>query len=322
MFPFGPDGRCAGPASVAGVMGVVLVTYNNEDHIGPALDALAAAATGPMDVVVVDNASADSTVATVRRDHPGVRVLAQSENLGFAKACNLGARTLESELVLFLNPDTVVDEDALRVGAEAMREDPSIGILGGRTRYPDGRLNSTCCFGRPTLWSALCDALGLNALGSGTTLFNPEHLGGWDRDDTRDVDVVTGCFLLIRRDVFEEVGGFDERFFLYSEDTDLSLRVRRSGRRCVHHHRVGLVHAGGGSDTVRSAKLVKVFAARAVYYRKHWTRPAVAAGTALLDLRVLTRLLAAQLRGEPHRTHWQQIWRQRAAWHPRKVSIA
>lgn len=303
-------------------MGVVLVTYNNETHIGPALDALGAAATGPMDVVVVDNASADSTVAVVRRDHPGVRVLAQSENLGFAKACNLAARTLDTELVLFLNPDTVVDEDALWIGTEAMRADPSIGILGGRTRYPDGGLNSTCCFGSPTLWSALCEALGLNALAAGTTLFNPEHLGGWDRDDTRDVDVVTGCFLLIRRDVFEEVGGFDERFFLYSEDTDLSLRVRRSGRRCVHHHRVGLVHAGGGSDTVRSAKLVKVLAARAVYYRKHWTRPAIAAGTALLDARVLTRLLASQLRGGPHRNHWQQVWRQRAAWHQRRVSTA
>ena len=239
---------------------VVMVTYNSSQHVAAAVESLSTATTTPPHLVVVDNASGDDTLDVVARAAPSATVLPQATNTGFARACNLGARVAsrraheagaELDYLLFLNPDSRLDPGSLDRAVEHLAGDPMIGALGGRTRYEDGSLNPTCCFARPTLWSALCYASGLASMWRRSTLFNPEMMGGWTRDDTRAVDVITGCFLLVPAALFDGIGGFDERFFLYSEDTDLAQRIRSRGRRCVHAHDVGLVHIGGGSTWSR-----------------------------------------------------------------------
>ncbi|MFC4784708.1 glycosyltransferase [Nocardioides sp. MAHUQ-72] len=296
-------------------LGVVVVTYNSVEHVTAALGSLRAATRAATAVVVVDNASSDDTVEAVGRTCPGALVLESSVNYGFARACNMGAAAIQkTDLLLFLNPDVELDPGALDVAIGHLVADPGIGALGGRTRNRDGSLNPTCCFARPTLWSAFCYATGLASVMRHSSTFNPEALGAWDRNDTRDVDVVTGCFLLMRTADFHGLGGFDERFFLYSEDTDLSARVRDAGLRCVHAGDVGLVHVGGGSDRVRSEKLTKVFRARRQYYDKHWNPVAAGLGGWLIDAAVGLRLVATSVGARGRRRQWRDIWNSRSVW--------
>jgi GT2 family glycosyltransferase/SAM-dependent methyltransferase len=302
-------------------LSVVIVTYNSEAHVGAALRALDKAATATsFEVIVVDNASADASVEVVRAECPDTTVIVSPENLGFAAACNLAARRARGDFLLFLNPDSETDPAAIDTAIEYLTKHPRVGIVGGRTRYADGRLNPTCCFAEPTLWSAFCYATGLASVFRSSTVFNPEAIGGWDRDSDRVVQVVTGCFALLRTSLFRSLNGFDERFFMYSEDTDLCRRVRNLGLQCVHLRDVGLVHLGGGSDNVRAAKLAKVFMARRQYYDKHWSSSGAKVGGLLVDLGVLARLAASTLGPADRRATWRNIWAARDLWHDGSVT--
>lgn len=305
------NGKSASPT-----LSVVVVTYNSETHIGAALRALHKAATAAsFEVIVVDNASKDASVQAVRADCPDATIMASPENLGFAAACNLAVRQARGDLLLFLNPDSETDPSAIDLAVEYLGKHPEAGIVGGRTRYADGRLNPTCCFAEPTLWSAFCYATGLASLFRRNSVLNPEALGGWDRDTDRAVGVVTGCFALMQTSLFRSLKGFDERFFMYSEDTDLCRRIRDLGLQCVHLSEVGLIHLGGGSDAVRSAKLAKVFRARRQYYDKHWSAAGAKVGGLLIDVAVLARLAASTLGPEQRRATWRDIWASRELWH-------
>ena len=295
-------------------VGVVIVTYNSAAHVARALSSLGRATPGVVEVVVVDNDSRDDTTSLVRSTMPEATCIETGANLGFARACNLGAAATEAEYLLFLNPDTALDTGALDRALERLTSDPGIGLVGGRTRYDDGSVNPTCCFARPTLWSAICYATGLSSIFRHSSLWNPEAMGGWDRNSDREVDVITGCFLLMRAELFRSLGGFDERFFLYSEDTDLGARVRALGLRCVHLQDVGLVHQGGGSDVVPADKLAKVLRGRRQYYEKHWSPVAAAVGAALIDLAVLGRLYATSFGPPSRRAKWRTIWASRSLW--------
>ena len=172
----------------------------------------------------------------------------------------------------------------------------------------------------PPLWSAFCYATGLASVFRSSAVFNPEAIGGWDRDSDRVVQVVTGCFALLQTSLFRSLQGFDERFFMYSEDTDLCRRVRNLGLQCVHLSEVGLVHFGGGSDNIRAAKLAKVFAARRQYYDKHWSSSGAKVGGLLVDLGVLARLAASTLGPADRRATWRNIWAARSLWHDGAVT--
>jgi N-acetylglucosaminyl-diphospho-decaprenol L-rhamnosyltransferase len=294
---------------------VVIVTHNSEKHIARALQAVYASQDVAMRVTVVDNASIDHTVVEAMRTSPVISIVKSDVNLGFARACNIGAEgARDSELLLFLNPDSAVDKDAIRRATDLLVNDPTIGIVGGRTRYETGVLNPTCCFTRPSLWSAVCHAAGLSSVMRDSRLFNPEYMGPWDRYGDREVDFITGCFLLIRASLFKQLGGFDERFFVYGEDADLGHRVRAMGLRCVHAGDAGLIHVGGASDPIKSEKLTKVFAARRQYYDKHWSAPSAFVGTTLLNVAVLSRIAGSTITRSARRDTWREIWKGRSAW--------
>jgi N-acetylglucosaminyl-diphospho-decaprenol L-rhamnosyltransferase len=298
-------------------LSVVIVTYNSENHVGTALRALEKAATATnFEVIVVDNASVDASIATVRTECPDAIVIASPENLGFGVACNLAVRQARGEFLLFLNPDSEADPAAVDLAVEYLAKHHEAGIVGGRTRYPNGQLNPTCCSTEPTLWSAFCYATGLSSVFRRSRVFNPEALGSWDRDSDRAVDVITGCFALLRTSLFRSLGGFDERFFMYSEDTDLCRRVRDLGLQCVHLSEVGLVHIGGGSDNIRAVKWTKLLCARLQYYDKHWSPFSAKVGRLLIYAGVLARLAASTALGSvDRRTTWQSIWAARDSWH-------
>ena len=162
--------------------------------------------------------------------------------------------------------------------------------------------------------------VGLTSLFRGSSLFDPESLGRWERDTVREVDAVTGCFFLIRSPLWRELGGFDEQFFMYGEETDLCLRAWRSGARCVICPEATLIHYGGKSERTRADKMVKLFRAKTQLVEKHWRPGAKWFGRWMLKLWALTRMLATGVLRLIRPSHsgsyeaWREIWGRRAEW--------
>jgi GT2 family glycosyltransferase len=271
------------------------------------------------EVIVVDNASSDGSADAVAKEFPAVRLIRLAENIGFARANNVAAKEASCAYLLLLNPDTVILDGAVQKAMKfAAGRGSDAEIVGGRTYFGDGSLNATSCHGRPTPWSMWCQAVGLTVVFRGSNLFNPEALGDWPRDSVREVDAITGCFLLISRRLWNELGGFDPAFFMYGEETDLCLRARRSGGRCVVCPEAKLVHYGGASEKVRADKMIKLFRAKVQLARRHWRPGIVWFAPAMLRLWALTRLVAFRglaavdrTKGSAYET-WRDVWRRRS----------
>ncbi|MBY4895370.1 glycosyltransferase family 2 protein [Rhodobacteraceae bacterium N5(2021)] len=185
-------------------------------------------------LVVLDNASSDGSadaIAEAFAHEDRVELIRSDENLGFAKANNVVAAQVDTEFLLLLNPDTECHAGAVDNLVGFARETPQAGIWGGRTVFADGSLNIASCWNRITPWSMLCRAIRLDALFRGSEFFNPEAIGGWKRDSVREVDIVVGCFLLIQRELWQRLGGFDLKYFMYGEEADLCLRAAQMGYR-------------------------------------------------------------------------------------------
>ena len=299
---------------------ILVVSYNTRDLTVACLRSVFEQTNGVnFEVIVVDNRSADGSADAIAEEFPAVKLIRLDENIGFARANNLAAKHASCEYLLLLNPDTVVLDGAVQKAvAFAAGRGKGSEIVGGRTFFGDGSLNATSCHGRPTPWSMLCQATGLSAVFRSSALFNAEALGAWPRDSVREVDAVTGCFLLIPRRLWDALGGFDEAFFMYGEETDLCLRARRLGARCVIDPEAKLVHYGGASEKVRSDKLIKLFRAKVQLARRHWHPATVWFAPAMLRLWALTRLAALGALSAADRTKaagfetWRDVWRRRA----------
>ena len=299
-------------------LSVVIVSYNTAELLRGCLSSIFAQTSGiSFEVVVVDNASTDGSAAMVAEQFPAVELVTLGENLGFARACNLGAERARGRDLLLLNPDTVVLDGALHRLAAFARAHPEAGICGGRTLAADGSLDPSSCLGAPSPWSLTCYALGLSTLFRRSRLFNPEWLGRWDRGSVRHVDVVTGCLLLLSRRLWEELGGFDDRFFMYGEDVDLCLRASALGYRPTITPEATVVHRVGSSSPSRSAKKQMVLRGKVTVITKHWAPAAARFGRRMLLLGVGLRAAGAagqRLAGRGRPSPWPELWRTRREW--------
>ena len=213
---------------------VLIVSYNTEHLLGECLQTLyEQRGSLRQQVIVVDNGSIDGSVDMIRSRFPDVELIASAENLGFARGVNLAATRANAEFLLLLNPDTVVLDRAIERLVEFARMHPGHGLYGGRTVKRDGTLERSSCWALPTVWSMTCFALGLTTLFRNSRWFDPESMADWHRDTVREVGIVTGCLLLVPRNVWLELKGFDERYFMYGEDADLAFRARRIGFRPI-----------------------------------------------------------------------------------------
>jgi N-acetylglucosaminyl-diphospho-decaprenol L-rhamnosyltransferase len=304
---------------------VVIVTYRNEADIGPCLSAAGQAVPGiPMEVIVVDNASDDGTVAAARAV-AGTKVIERQANGGFAAGCATGADAATGQWLLFLNPDTVIAPDAVQALLDCAQEHPDTGIVGGRFVHPDGTTDPRSFWGRPSPWSAACFALGLSSLLPGSRTFDPEAPQPWSADPTqeRPVPVVSGAFMLVRRQLWDTLGGFDPVFFLYGEDADFCLRAAAAGCRPMVTARAVCQHAGGRSST-GAGKLVLLFTGKATLVRRHFPAWFRSAGIGLLLGGVLLRATASRVTGTApaarqarptaHGEDWRALWAARDEW--------
>lgn len=306
-------------------LSVIVVSYNTRELTVACLDSLEremSALSCAIEVLVVDNASSDGSAAAIRAHRLAPRLLAFSQNIGFAAANNRAASEARGRYLLLLNPDTVVRQGALAHLLAIAADRPAAGIWGGRTFFADGRLNPSSCWGRMTAWSLFCRASGLAALFPNRELFNPEGYGGWRRDSVREVDIVSGCFLLIARELWSTLGGFDPTFFMYGEDADLCLRARRLAARPAITPEAIIIHVGGASEPAQAGKMQKLLTAKATLIRRHWAARSVPLGIFLLQGWPWSRRIAfhvcAWLTGSTGArataAMWDEVWSTRRVW--------
>jgi hypothetical protein len=300
---------------------VIVISYNTRELTMDCLRSVCAEMrTMRGEIIVFDNASTDGSAEAIAAEFSAVTLLPSACNVGFARANNLAARHATGEFLLLLNPDTVVLEGAISTLVSFARRRTDGGVFGGRTLYGDGTLNETSCFDLPTPWSLFCAAIGLSSVFPRRRLFNGDLIGGWARDSVRAVGVVTGCFLLVRRSLWDRLGGFDESFFMYSEDTDLCCRAWKTGHACLHCPDATIIHYGGRSEVCRANKMVKVLGAKKKFLQKHWSPTRAAFGVLMLELYVLNRLIAQALlrfisaRNKAAYGQWREVWLRRHEW--------
>lgn len=248
------------------MISVLIVNYNGHDHLVHCLERLAAQPEFHDEVIVVDNASDDGSAERVRTTFPECRLLELDRNVGFGGGNNLGAKLAQGDFLLLLNSDAWLEADALPRLLSALEEDPGLGLVAPQLRYPDGRLQFA--------WAPETGVVG-EALQMLRNRFESRRLAHrmpprWLRPLLGPAWLSAAC-VLIRRSAFEAVGGFDENFFLYFEDVDLSRRLRQAGWRLGLVPEAKAYHVKGGSRPSARGE-IEYRKAQLTYYRKH--RPA------------------------------------------------
>lgn len=250
---------------------IVIVNWNTGLLLRECVDSVLKYGEGQIDrLIVVDNGSTDGSIDLLD-ELSGVDVIRIGDNLGFAAACNLGAKKARSPYILFLNPDTRIESTSLLMPLAFMEqpENDGIGICGIQLVDDQGAVSRTCA-NFPTVSRLLASSLGLVKLpglrGSGVLM------NDWDHKTSRVVDQVIGAFFFIRRSVFQSVGGFDERFFVYFEEVDLSLKVKKAGLDSWYLAETQAFHVGGGSSSkVKAHRLFYSIRSRMLYGFKNFT---------------------------------------------------
>jgi GT2 family glycosyltransferase len=221
------------------------------------------------EVIVVDNASVDGSAEMVKDEFPNVVLIENSENRGFAAANNQAMAVAKGRYVLLLNSDTIVLENAVANTVQFADAHSEVGVTGCRVLNPDGSVQRTC-FKFPSILNILLSSTYLYKLFPRNKFFGREQMTWWDRSDERQVDVVTGCFMLVRREAIDQVGMMDERFFMYGEETDWCYRFTKSGWKVMFAPVGQIIHFGGQSASQKPvAMIIQLRMSILKFIRKH-----------------------------------------------------
>ncbi|MDN5797557.1 MAG: glycosyltransferase family 2 protein [Intrasporangium sp.] len=293
---------------------VVVVTHESRAHIDGCLSSLRSH-WAQLTVTVVDNSSRDGTPHVVSITHPEADLVRNETNTGFARAVNQAAAKGTGSYILLVNPDSSLDSGAIdELLALALRF-PNAGLYGGRATDTSGRLHPQSCLARPSLRQSLAFGLGFSALPWPSRL-NPDSLGGWKRDDIRTVPVLTGGLLLVDRVLWQRLDGFDERYVLYGEDADLSMRAAELGCRPMFTPRARYRHVGGASSSPGQRQILTLRGIVTLYnqYLPAWQAP-IARGALLLGIgaRSIAERALFSKRDACHRAR-TTAWTSRGTW--------
>lgn len=254
------------------ILSVIIVAYKSRAELPACLGSLPRELLGrPVEVCVVNNSPGDGVAAWIAGAFPAVRFIEPGVNMGFGRANNAGYRVTTGECVLFLNPDTISNGAALERCVRRALAEPGLGLISPRLVQADGTMDAACRRSIPTLWDGFCRASGLAVAFPGTALFAGYNLTHLPVDGTYAVGAINGAFMLGRRAVFDQVGVFDEEFFMYGDDLDLCIRVTLADYEIIYDGRVSLTHLKGLSvakDYDRMA--AAIFDANRDVYLKHY----------------------------------------------------
>ncbi len=252
-------------------LSIIIVNYNVKEFIQNLLHSIAKAARNiQYETIIVDNASNDGSVEFLKEKYPEVKLIANKENLGFSKANNLGLKIAKGKYFLLLNPDTLLREDTLQKMIEFFKTVPDAGMAGCKILNPDGSLQLACRRSFPGPWTSFCKVTGLSTLFPKSKIFARYNLTYLDENQTYEVDAISGSFMMLKKEVFDNIGGLDEDFFMYGEDLDLCYRVQKSGYKVYYVHSTQIIHYKGESTKRSSIDETKIFYdAMNLFVKKH-----------------------------------------------------
>jgi GT2 family glycosyltransferase len=255
-------------------LSIIIVSWNARDHLLKCLQSLQRYLPGrSVEILVVDNASTDGSQEAVRRDYPAVKLTCNEENYGFAKANNIGIAHSAGTYVCLVNSDVELIEDCFTKLIGYLELQQTVGLVGPQI-LDSRRAIQRSAMGFPTLWNTLCRALALDRLFPGSRMFGGLLMTYWSHDTLREVDVINGCFWVVRREALARVGLLDERFFIYAEDTDWCRRFRDDGWKVVYLPYAQAVHYGGGSSVNAPSRFyLEMQRANLQYWRKYHNLP-------------------------------------------------
>ena len=259
-------------------LAIVVLCYNSRAHLPRCLLSLSAAIRGlAAKVFLVDNASTDGTAHYIRREFPWCDLIRNDRNSGYASGNNLGLKAAgfpkapRFRHAMLLNPDTELPADALRAMLAYLENHTDIGVLGPKLVLADGSLDKACKRGLPTPGTAILHFSGLARLFPRSPLFGRYNMTFVGADEIADVDSTVGACQLMRGGALAKVGLLDEDFFMYGEDLDLNLRMRRTGYRVVYYPRVAVKHLKGTSTRKEPERMICAFYdSMKIFHRKHF----------------------------------------------------
>ncbi len=256
---------------------VVIVNWNARDFLRDCLRSLADGVSEyPLEIIVVDNASIDGSAECVEREFPHVQLIRNPSNLGFARANNIAIRQSNGRYVCLINSDVKVLKDCITHLVDYCEQHHDVGMVGPCVFGADGRLQRSCR-GFPTLWNTFCRALALDTIFPRSKVFTGYSLSHWSQDTPRTVDILSGCFWLVRREAMAQIGLLDESFFMYGEDMDWCKRFWGTGWKLVFVPTARAVHYGGASAANAPVRFyIEMQQSDLQYWKKHHSRPAVA----------------------------------------------
>jgi len=282
---------------------VVIVAWKARRYLELCLNSLTAAPPRrSFEVVVVDNASEDGTIEMIESRYTWVRLIKSAKNLGFSKGNNVAIRHCQGRYISLVNPDVIVLPGCLDALADFLDQNPKVGNVGPRVLNPDLTMQSTCRR-FPTLWNNFCDSTGLATAFRGSRFFAGEHMFYFAHDRTLAVNVLVGCFSMIRREAFEAVGLLDESLFMYGDDVDWCRRAWNAGWEVVFFPGACAIHDRGKITAPYPVRFAVAQQKSVLYYwSKHHSFFGVSGIRALMLFHHLLRYtfaVASGLRGVP-----------------------
>jgi len=275
-------------------LSIIIVNWNTQDILLQCLESVEAdlaVSELATEVIVVDNASTDNSVKLVKEKFPWVDLIENSENVGFAAANNQAIEQSSGRYVLLLNSDTEVKPRALQILYNYLDAHPQAGAAGSQLLNPDGTLQ-TSCYPFPTLSRELWRLLHLDVLWS----YGVYHMANWDTESPREVEVIQGASLLLRRAALDQVGLLDDRYFMYTEEVDLCYRLHQGGWQLYWVPKSKVVHYGGQSTKQVPTKMfLCLYQSKLIFLRKHYGWLAAQFYKLILLFATLARLLMVPL---------------------------
>ncbi|MBS1665834.1 MAG: glycosyltransferase family 2 protein [Bacteroidetes bacterium] len=252
-------------------LSIIIVNYNVKFFLEQCLCSIERAIEKiDAEVFIVDNHSSDGSYPYLHERFPWAVFILNQENLGFSKANNQALLQAKGKYLLFLNPDTIVAEDCFEKCIGFMDGHPDAGALGVKMFNGQGQFLKESKRGFPSVWVSFCKLSGLTALFPHSKIFARYYLGHLNENGNQIIDVISGAFFFTRRDVLYKEGSFDERFFMYAEDIDLSYRIQKAGHTIYYLSETSIIHFKGES-TKKDLRYVKIFyQAMSLFVQKHF----------------------------------------------------